>query len=169
MTRGRWIVIVLVAAFVSVVAIEIATSGSGSSAGQKAPRLPTQVLSPPQVALADLRGKPAFINFWASWCDPCREEAPVLERFATALHGRGTLVGVDWNDSLSGARQFIEQYRLTYPILRDATGAVGDAYRLSGLPTTYVLDSGGRIIERLRGPQTDSSLHAALTAVASAR
>jgi cytochrome c biogenesis protein CcmG, thiol:disulfide interchange protein DsbE len=163
--RGRWLALLVVVAFASVVAIEIATSGSGSSAGQRAPRLPTQVLSPPRMTLADLRGKPAFINFWASWCDPCREEAPVLERFATALHGRGTLVGVDWNDSLSGARQFIAQYHLTYPMVRDDSGAVGDAYRLTGLPTTYVLNSGGRIAQRLRGPQTDSSLRAALADV----
>jgi len=165
MTPRRWIGILVIAALVAVVAIEVATSGSGEGLGQKAPRLPTQVLSPPRVSLASLRLKPAFVNFWASWCDPCRQEAPVLERFAKALNGRASLVGVDWNDSRSGAKQFIAQYHLTYPMLRDDSGAVGDAYGLNGLPTTYVLNSGGRIVERLRGPQTDSSLRAALADV----
>src|SRR5436190_16706437 len=136
MSRGRWIGALLVAAFVAVVVIEVVTSGSGSRTPQRAPRLPTQVLSPPRVSLASLRGKPAFVNFWASWCDPCRQEAPVLERFAKGLNARASLVGVDWNDSPSGAKQFIAQYHLTYPMLRDDSGAAGDAYGLNGLPTT---------------------------------
>jgi len=152
---------------IAVIAVEIATSGSGQGSGEPAPALPTEVLSGPRVTLASLHGKPAFVNFWASWCTPCKQEAPVLERFAQTLHGRATLVGVDWNDGADSARGFIDQYRLTYPILRDDSGAVGTAYGLSGLPTTFVLNTRGEIVQTLLGPQTLSALQAALAAQSS--
>jgi cytochrome c biogenesis protein CcmG/thiol:disulfide interchange protein DsbE len=156
---GALLVLAVVAALI---VAEIVTSGSGQRSGKPAPALPTQVLSRPRVTLASLRGKPAFVNFWASWCAPCKQEAPVLERFARTLHGRATLVGVDWNDGVDDARGFITQYRLTYPILRDDSGDVGKAYGLSGLPTTFVLDAHGEIVQRLLGPQTLGTLRAAL-------
>jgi peroxiredoxin len=79
---------------------------------------------------------------------------------------RGQLVGVDWNDRTDNALAFIREFGLTYPILRDSSQQVGTAYGLSGLPTTFVLDSQGRIVQTLRGPQTTGTLQAAL-AVAS--
>jgi cytochrome c biogenesis protein CcmG, thiol:disulfide interchange protein DsbE len=137
MSRRRLgIGLVAVAAIVAVVAVEIATSGS-SAEKRAAPELPSQVLKGPRVDLAALRGKPALINFWASWCDPCRDEAPELERFARSLDGRGRLVGVDWNDRTDNALAFIREFGLTYPILRDSSQQVGTAYGLSGLPTTF--------------------------------
>ena len=72
--------------------------------------------------------------------------------------GRGRLVGVDWSDALSGARSFIRRYSWTFPNLRDAEGTVGNDYRLTGLPTTFVLDASGRIRAVLRGPQDAGSL-----------
>jgi cytochrome c biogenesis protein CcmG, thiol:disulfide interchange protein DsbE len=116
------------------------------------------------VTLVGLRGKPAVVNVWASWCGPCRQEAPQLERFAASLRGRARLVGVDWSDGLDGARAFVRLYGWTFPVLRDPQGTVGDRYGLWGLPTTFVLDSGGRIVERLPGPQTEAGLREALRA-----
>lgn len=115
--------------------------------------------------LAGTRGRPALVVFWASWCGPCMREAPALERFAESSTGRGRLVGVDWSDALSGARKFIRRYAWTFPNERDAEGTVGNAYGLPGLPTTFVLDSHGRIRARLVGPQTEASLTRALDAV----
>ncbi len=120
------------------------------------------MLVPPRVGLASLRGKPAAINFWASWCDPCRREAPALERLARSLHGRARLVGVDWNDGESAAHSYIDRYNWTFPNLRDADGRVGNSYGLVGMPTTFILDPRGRIADVLRGPQTLDSLRAAL-------
>lgn len=137
-------------------------SGGGTDAGRAAPPLPRTVLVPPHVSLAGLRGKPVIVDFWASWCEPCRHEAPQLERFARSLHGRARLVGVDWSDGLDGARAFVHRYGWSFPVLRDPQGTAGDRYGLSGLPTAFVLDSGGRIVERLPGPQTESSLREAL-------
>jgi cytochrome c biogenesis protein CcmG, thiol:disulfide interchange protein DsbE len=155
-----------VAALGVVVAVEIATSGSEQDR-RPAPELPSQVLQRPRVDLATLRGKPALINFWASWCDPCRDEAPELEHFAKSLDGEGHLVGVDWNDKTDNALAFIREFGLTYPILRDATQEVGSDYGLSGLPTTFVLDSHGRIVQTLRGPQTTATLGEAFATAAS--
>jgi cytochrome c biogenesis protein CcmG, thiol:disulfide interchange protein DsbE len=72
----------------AVVVAEIATSGGGSEDPRPAPALPTEVLVGPRVTLTSLRGKPALVNFWASWCTPCKKEAPELERLASGLNGR---------------------------------------------------------------------------------
>jgi cytochrome c biogenesis protein CcmG/thiol:disulfide interchange protein DsbE len=163
MTRRRMIGIGLALLIVGgVVAAEIATSGSGQTS-RPAPALPKQVLAGPRVDLASLRGKPALINFWASWCGPCKQEAPELQRLAEKIGPRASLVGVDWNDSAKNARAFITESHWSYPVLRDPGGEVGNAYGLNGLPTTFVLDSSGNIVQTLQGPQTVSSLNQALS------
>lgn len=161
MSRGRIIGLGLVlAAIGGVVAAEIATSGG--QATRQAPALPTEVLSGHRVDLESLRGKPALINFWASWCAPCKQEAPELRRFAEQIGHRATLVGVDWNDRPENARAFIAESDWRYSVLRDSSGEVGNAYGLNGLPTTFVLDPSGHIVQKLQGPQTASSLSQAL-------
>jgi len=139
-------------------------SGSGGVA-RAAPRLPRQTLVPPRVTVADLRGKPAAINFWASWCDPCRNEAAGIAALARSFHGRARLVGVDWSDSVTGARAFVRRYGWRFPVLRDANGAAGDAYGIRGLPTTFILDARGRIAQVLRGPQSPAAIRRALAGV----
>jgi thiol-disulfide isomerase/thioredoxin len=130
--------------------------------GRAAPQLPTRVLVPPKVTLASLRGRPAAINFWASWCSPCHKEAPELEQVARQLGGRARLVGIDWTDGAGAARSYVQQYELTYPNLIDSSGATGSKFGLNGLPTTFILDPQGRITDVLRGPQTADSLLRAL-------
>lgn len=138
--------------------------GHGGHAGARAaPSLPRERLAGPPVTLAALRGRPALVTFWASWCGPCSKEAPELERFALSAAGRGRLVAVDWSDpSIPEAKMFIEHHRWTFSVLRDEQGTVGLAYGLTGLPATFVLDGSGQIVEELRGPQTAQSLSQAL-------
>lgn len=101
--------------------------------------------------------------FWASWCTPCEQEAPALERFARALNGQAALVGVNWSDpSLAGAKAFVKRFGWTFPVLRDPDETSGQKYGVSGLPTTYAIDSSGHIRATLRGPQTQASLGQAL-------
>jgi len=137
--------------------------------GRAAPALPKQRLVGPGLTVKDLvagaHGRASLVLFWASWCDPCQQEAGAIERFSQSAAGRGRIVGVDWNDGLSGARSFIAHNAWTFPNQRDAEGTVGSQYRLGGLPTTFVLDSRGRIRQTLRGPQSVGSLNRALSAV----
>jgi cytochrome c biogenesis protein CcmG/thiol:disulfide interchange protein DsbE len=141
---------------------------SHSSTGRRAPTLPRETLEGARVTLASLlagaHGKPALVVFWASWCGPCAQEAPALERFSKTSVGRGRIVGVDWSDARSGAVQFLRRYAWTFPNLRDAEGLVGNSYGLTGLPTTFVIDADGRIQAALRGPQSERSLRSALAA-----
>jgi thiol-disulfide isomerase/thioredoxin len=133
-----------------------------STVGRLAPALPGERLAGPPVTLATLRtaaaGRPVLVTFWASWCAPCAREAAALKRFSLSPSGRGRLVGVNWSDARSGARSFIRRYGWTFSNLRDAEGTVGNDYRLPGLPTTFVVDSSGRIRAELRGPQDVASL-----------
>jgi cytochrome c biogenesis protein CcmG, thiol:disulfide interchange protein DsbE len=149
-------------AVVAVIVIEIATAGGNGDAGKPAPPLPTAVLQPPLETLASLRGKPALVNFWASWCEPCKKEAPELARLQRSLHGSASMVGVDYTDRADAARAFIDRYGWRFPVLSDPDGIYGARYGFSGLPTTVVLDPGGRIVETLRGPQTAADLRRAL-------
>lgn len=163
----------LAVAFVCVAAIAAAAVfglASHPASGRPAPALPREALAGHPVTLTGLLagagGRPALVVFWASWCGPCAQEAPDLERFYRSAAGRGRLVGVDWSDPVTGAaRSFMRRYGWTFPNLRDAEGTVGNDYRLSGLPNTFVLDARGRIREVLNGPQTFDSLAAALTRV----
>jgi thiol-disulfide isomerase/thioredoxin len=156
--RAAAVGLVLVAALV----LAEVLSGSGDAKAHPAPPLPTRVLTPPAQTVAGLAGKPAIVHFWASWCGPCTKEAPELARLARELHGRATLVGVDYTDSRSGAKAFLAEHGWRFPVLVDANGDAGDAYGINGLPSTFVLDRKGRVVKRLTGGQTAAGLLAAI-------
>jgi len=161
MRSPRRAAVVLVAALAVVIGVGAATRQS-SAPRRAAPALPTQALRPPAVTLASLRGHPALVNFWASWCHPCAKEAPELARLGRERSVR--LVSVDTGDDAADARRFVAHYGWSFPVLRDDSGSVRERYNITGLPTTFALDARGRIVRTLTGPQTVGSLKAALRA-----
>jgi thiol-disulfide isomerase/thioredoxin len=169
MTRSRLLGLALAAAALAALAVFGLASSRSSDAGRAAPALPREALSGTRTTLAKLLAgaheRPVLVVFWASWCGPCAQEAPALERFSKSTLGRGRIVGVDWSDARSGARSFIRRYSWTFPNVRDAEGTVGNDYRLTDLPTTFVIDGHGHIRAALRGPQTEASLTRALGAI----
>jgi cytochrome c biogenesis protein CcmG, thiol:disulfide interchange protein DsbE len=107
-------------------------------------------------ALRDLRGHAVVLNFWASWCGPCREEAPLLSGVARDYRSRGVLVvGVDTQDLEAPARAFLAQYKVTYLNLRDPDGSVGRLFGTTGVPETFFIDAAGRILGKFPGEQLD--------------
>lgn len=163
----RKLIVWVVAAAIVIVLALVGLAGKGGRDGRLAPALPREHLSGKSVTLAALRGRPALVTFWASWCGPCEQEAPALERFSRSLRGRATLVGVNWEDlSVGSARSFIRLHGWTFPNLRDPDGTVGREYGITTfLPSTFVLDRTGRLRMTLRGPQTEQTLNGALASV----
>jgi cytochrome c biogenesis protein CcmG/thiol:disulfide interchange protein DsbE len=111
-----------------------------------------------RVSLASLRGRPVVLNFWASWCNPCKGEARVLQRDWTRYRGRGVVfLGVDYHDLAPDARRFVNAHSLTFTMLEDGSGSVTSRYGISQVPETYVLNRRGRVVAHLAGPITDPS------------
>jgi cytochrome c biogenesis protein CcmG/thiol:disulfide interchange protein DsbE len=112
-------------------------------------------------SLADYRGEVVVLNFWASWCEPCREESPLLERWHRRMAGRGgTVLGVDVLDVSGDARDFIEQFELSYPMLKDKDGDALESFGVVAYPETFVIDREGRITAVRRGPVDEPFLDA---------
>ena len=108
------------------------------------------------LTLASLRGKPVVLNFWASWCIPCKAEAKALEQAYTQYGGRVAFVGVDYHDVYGDARRFVAAHALTFPMVRDGSGDVTGRYGVSQVPETYILDRRGHVVAHLAGPIVDS-------------
>jgi cytochrome c biogenesis protein CcmG/thiol:disulfide interchange protein DsbE len=106
-----------------------------------------------QRALSQYRGKVVVLNFWASWCPPCIDELPLLERTQRRIADRGaTVLGVNYKDIPEDALRLVHRFRLSYPSIRDRDGEYAQDYASTGFPETFVVDRRGRIAASRRGP-----------------
>lgn len=173
MRRGLpFAVIAAAAALVLLLAYGVASQGPDTSIDDavsrgdriEAPDESLPVLGGPgERSLADYRGKVVVLNFWASWCPPCIDELPLLERTQRRIESRGgTVLGVNYKDVPEDALGFSRRFRLTYPSVRDRDGEYAEEYATVGFPETFVVDRQGRIAARRRGPVDQQWLNSML-------
>lgn len=126
-----------------------------------APTFSLKLLDGKTVRLQDLRGKVVVLNFWASWCPSCRQEAPALENTYRAYKDKGVIfLGIGINDTEENLKAFVEEFKKTYPNGLDATRRIADAYGVTGVPETFIITKDGQIARKFIGPITESQLSA---------
>ncbi|MFN3286224.1 MAG: TlpA family protein disulfide reductase [bacterium] len=136
-----------------------ATGRAGQVRVRPAPNFELRLFEGGIFRLVDQRGKLVLVNFWASWCPPCREEAPELEAAWRALGPVGTVfVGINVWESEESARAFLRAYGISYPNGPDPRGRILVDFGVTGIPETYVVDGTGRLVQRWVGPITRKEL-----------
>jgi cytochrome c biogenesis protein CcmG/thiol:disulfide interchange protein DsbE len=152
---GQGLAVGLVALLLALLIWKVA-QGSQKEAeiGKAAPDFALKRIDRPgTLQLASLRGKVVVLNFWASWCEPCRAESPLLERWHRRMAAKdGTVLGVDMLDVTEDAQAFIEKYGLSYPMLKDKDGHGIETFGVVQYPETFVIDRAGQITAVRRGP-----------------
>lgn len=134
--------------------------------GRAAPAFDLETLDGGRLTLAELRGSPVVLNFWASWCIPCREEAPLLTAAARDYEADGLrVIGVVYQDSAESARDFMARYGQTYPGLLDPDGRTAIDYGVFGIPETFFIDRDGIVRSRQVGAVTGDDLRANIEAI----
>jgi cytochrome c biogenesis protein CcmG/thiol:disulfide interchange protein DsbE len=114
--------------------------------GEPAPGFTLTLFDGSRISLRDLRGQIVMLNFWASWCSPCRQEAPALESVWQAHRDEGVVfVGITYKDSAGASQAFLEEYGITFLNGVDTKGKISDAYGVTAIPETYIIDRGGKV------------------------
>jgi cytochrome c biogenesis protein CcmG, thiol:disulfide interchange protein DsbE len=161
MGARSFVIVLAVLALVGLLGFGLLTKGEASiEVGDPAPdkELP-ELAGSGSGELADHRGRWLLVNFWASWCEPCRDEAPALERFWRENRDRATVLGINLDDNRDDALAFVEEYGLTYPQLRDGDGRDRrDAFGMTGFPESFLVDPEGKLALIRRGPVDDEYL-----------
>jgi DsbE subfamily thiol:disulfide oxidoreductase len=144
-----------------------ATPVTSALLGQEAPSIAGAELGGGHFSLAAHRGDIVVVNFWSSWCEPCKAEAPNLSSFAwTQRKHHVVLVGVVFNDSLASALAFARYYGSLYPSVVDPQGSIAFHYGVTSPPSTFIINAQGRVAATLIGPVSQQQLDAAVARVA---
>jgi cytochrome c biogenesis protein CcmG/thiol:disulfide interchange protein DsbE len=162
--------VALVAALLGLLIWKIATQReTKAKVGKSAPDFTLKRLDRPgTLSLSSLRGKPVVLNFWASWCGPCRDESPLLESAWKRWRSRGLVVlGINdgSEDFKSDARKFMRKYGMTYPVVRDVRYLTVTDYGVTGVPETFFVGRKGRLLEHITGAVKKDSLETGIRKV----
>lgn len=152
-------IFLLVLAVLALLAYGVIATGREPLSGGPAPDFTLTLFDGGQLALSELQGQVVVINFWASWCPPCRDEALVLERAWRSYHDRGVIfVGVDYMDTEPAAQAYIEEFGITYPNGPDLGSRIARDYHIKGVPETFFITPQGEIAEVFIGPLSEAQL-----------
>lgn len=154
-----WMRTAILAVFIAAVAFtlyEAFHKDSGPAVGEQAPNFELQSLkNGKQVKLSDFRGKGVLLNFWGSWCDPCKQEMPYLNA-VYKQHMKGVvIVGVNIGESKLSVENFTSRNNIQFPILLDSDKSVTSAYNIGPIPTTYLINKNGKIVKVLTTQMPD--------------
>jgi cytochrome c biogenesis protein CcmG, thiol:disulfide interchange protein DsbE len=147
---------------------ELARLADGSPSGPSAATW-RRASADGEVALDELSGTPVVLNFWASWCEPCRAEAKVLQQGWEDSRGEVLFLGLDAQDASEDARDFIAQFGLTFPHVRDPSNATSRDWGVTGLPETYFLAADGRVVGHVIGSVSEQQLREGVAAARAGR
>jgi peroxiredoxin len=124
------------------------------SVNSKAPDFTLKDMNGRNVSLSSLKGKVVLINFWATWCPPCKAEMPSMNKLYSELKDRGfEIVAVSTDNSLSSVKDFLSRNRLDFPVLFDETKTAARQYHVFSMPTTFLIDRNGMIVEKFYGEE----------------
>jgi len=160
---GRWAAVLLVVGLIALLGWGVVKAANGPRDSGMAPDFSLAGFDGRTATLSQLRGQVVIINFWASWCPPCREEAAYLEQTWRKYQGQGVVfIGVDWVDTEKEALAYIDEFDITYINGPDIGTRIAQAYRIQGVPETFYVDKSGRLrgvhIGPLQSPELDDKI-----------
>jgi len=160
---GRWGAVLLVVGLIALLSWGVVRGANGPRDSGIAPDFSLTSFDGQTITLSQLRGQVVVINFWASWCQPCRQEAPYLERTWRKYKDKGvTFIGVNWVDTQKEAIAYLAEFKITYFNGVDVGTRIAQAYRIQGIPETFFVDKTGRLrgvhIGPLAAPQLDNKI-----------
>ncbi len=175
-TRKDWLILTLITAVLGVLWINATRVKPGDDLtlglqpapepGSPAPDFTLQTLDGETITLSDLRGQPVVINFWATWCPPCRAEIPALDAVYRAQGGDVVILGVDVQESPATVAAFAAEYDMSYPVPLDPDAEVARLYRVRAFPTTVFVDADGVVRHVVTGALNEALLYTRLTEIA---
>jgi cytochrome c biogenesis protein CcmG/thiol:disulfide interchange protein DsbE len=158
---GSIVLLIGIALTAMVFGVALTRQNQGQPTAGPAPDWTITTFDGQEITLSELRGQVVVVNFWASWCGPCRVEAPDLQNVWERYREQGVvLVGIAWADTDSKSLEFLDEFGITYPNAPDKGTRIGDDYHIQGVPETFVIDRDGNIAEFIYAPTSAAQLSA---------
>ncbi len=133
--------------------------------GGVAPDFAINTLSGSKIQLSQFRGKPVLVNFWATWCEPCKVEMPLIEQYYEKNSKNLVVLAIDSDESAADVTSFIQGFKISFTILVDSNGSIADLYRVDGFPTSFFIDPDGKIQAERIGSLSEDTIGRYLASV----